>query len=85
MINPDEPEAAEQIRRDIAAKLGCITQQQFLILTGYTAGTEETKRKRGEAPPYAVVGNTILYPLDTLEVYVKGRVRACRTRPKEML
>lgn len=61
--------------RELARSLGCATQAELCELAGITLGTEEAWRKRGTGPGHTRIGNTVLYPLDTLAEFLHKRAR----------
>ena len=64
-----------QRRRELAAQVGCITREDYCALARITNGTEEAHRKRGKAPPYVVLGCSILYPTASLAEHMQTIVR----------
>ncbi len=61
--------------RELAARVGCLVQEDYCALAGITESTEISHRKRGLAPPYVVHGTRVLYPVDTLASYLKTKIR----------
>lgn len=72
-------EDLEQLRA-LAESLGCYTEEQLLLLTGWSAETAKTKRKRGEGPPYVRHGKRVFYPREAYQDYMQSRRRARPTR-----
>lgn len=65
--------------RDLAQSLDCMTEEDLCLLTGTTAGTTESWRKRGKGPAYVLVGNRYLYPRKAVAEFVHANVRERRT------
>lgn len=74
-METDNPDPDLQRRRELAAKVGCITREDYCTLADITDGTEEAHRKRGKAPPYVVLGCSILYPTASLAEHLQTLVR----------
>lgn len=62
-------------RREIAAKLGYTLREDLCVLAGITDSTEESWRKRGTAPAYTILGNSVLYVTDGLADRLKSTLR----------
>lgn len=60
-------------------RLGLIPETVFNAIAGYTGGTSNTKRRRGEAPPFVRIGNHIYYWRDGVKKFFDSRTRHPRT------
>jgi hypothetical protein len=69
----DDPAVAE-----LARSLGCFTETDLCKLAKATPATVEAWRKRHTGPDYVLIGNTFLYPRDTLKEFLQSRVRKMR-------
>lgn len=61
--------------RDLADKLDCLTEQDFMLLTQTTEGTVEAWRKRGKGPDYILAGNRYLYPRQAVAAFLLSSTR----------
>lgn len=68
---------AERVQQ-LADKLNCATEDDFIALAKVSPITVQNWRKRGDGPPVLLVGNAYLYPLDGLSTWLAGRVRQPR-------
>ena len=58
----DTPANVDESRlRMLADSLHCLTEADFMLLTGTTAITVESWRKRGKGPEYILAGNRYFY------------------------
>ena len=82
-----DTETNEEARlRELAQQLGCLTEAEHLLLSGWAPATAKSKRKRGEGPPYVRHGRHYLYPRAQYEQYLASRTRgANRTSAKSLL
>jgi hypothetical protein len=48
--------------RALADDLGCLTEDDFMLLAKVTPSTAEAWRKRRQGPDYIRIGNRVLYP-----------------------
>ena len=64
---------------EIARKLECVTEQEFITLFGITPSTAKAWRTRGTAPLPVRIGTRYLYPLAAIKAVITERTRA----PKE--
>lgn len=71
----------ESHRSSLAARVGCITREEFCLLANIEDSTEEAWRKRGKAPPYVVLGRSILYPTKGLAEHMQTMMRGGATSP----
>lgn len=70
----------EQDRVDeLARSLDCFTEADLCKLAGAAPTTVEAWRKRHTGPDYVLIGNTFLYPRDTLKEFLRSRVRKMRS------
>ena len=69
----DDPAVAE-----LARSLDCLTERDLCTLAKATPATVEAWRKRHTGPDYVLIGNTFLYPRDTLKEFLQSRVRKMR-------
>lgn len=84
-IDPDDAPvvrtAAELPPRDLtrdralADALGCALTEDVGALGKVKPSTLDAWAKRGEGPPYVMLGNRRLYPIDGLREFLRGRVR----------
>jgi len=58
-----------------------MTREDFCILANIEDATEEAWRKRGKAPPYVVIGRSILYPTKGVAEHLLTIVRSQRSNP----
>lgn len=65
-------------KRELAEAMGAVIGEDYRILLGITESTERAHRKRGTAPRYAIVGNTVLYFKDGLRARLEERARGGR-------
>ncbi len=61
--------------RQMADRLDCFIEEDFLALTQYTPKTAEALRKRGQGPAYMRLGHRVLYPRQAVADFVQARVR----------
>lgn len=71
---PKAPEDVSQLRA-LAESMDCFTEEQHLLMTGYSPETAKTKRKRGEGPPYIRLGKHYFYPRQAYREYMASRLR----------
>lgn len=69
----DDPAVAE-----LARSLGHFTEADLCKLAGATPLTVEAWRKRHTGPDYVLIGNTFLYPRESLQEFLQSRVRKMR-------
>lgn len=62
--------------RQLAQSLDCLTEDEHLLLSGWSPETAKSKRKRGEGPPYVRHGLNYFYPREPYADYLKRNVRA---------
>lgn len=85
-MDTKDDSADDSLRRELAHKIGCITVDELAILANAKHSTIEAWAKRGRGPAYAILGNTKLIPLSSLESHVAGLVRErVGTDPKGLL
>ena len=70
----DEQEAVAELARS----LDCLTEGDLCRLAKATPATVEAWRKRHQGPDYVLIGNTFLYPRDSLKQLLQSRVRTMR-------
>lgn len=70
--------------RELAQALGCFTEDEHLLLCGWTEKTNESKRKRGEGPPYIRHGLHYFYPRKPYAEYLHAKLRE-RSSAKDQL
>ena len=56
-------------------RLGYLTESQVLLVTGIRSTTAAAWRKRGDGPPYALVGNHYVYPLEPFRDWIESNIR----------
>lgn len=61
--------------RAIARDMGFMLEDELALLGQMTPDTVETKRKRGELPPYVSFGRSRLYPLDAAAAFLRQRLK----------
>lgn len=78
----DDPAVAE-----LARSLDCFTEADLCKLADATPKTAEAWRKRHTGPDYVLIGNTFLYPRESLKEFLQARVRKMRSAvsPKAVL
>jgi hypothetical protein len=54
----------------LASLLDCMTEQDLCALFAITSGTAEAWRKRRKGPAYALVGNRVLYPRQSVREFL---------------
>lgn len=59
----------------LADSLGCMLQADLCDLAGVKDSTAEAWAKRGEGPPYAILGNRRLYPREGVRKFLQHRLR----------
>ena len=62
--------------RELAASLNCVISEDVCVLGDVKPSTADAWAKRGEGPPYVMLGNRRLYPRESLSEFLRGRVRA---------
>lgn len=77
MYQDAKPDDLQHLRQ-LAAALDCFTEEEHLLLSGWSADTAKSKRKRGEGPPYVLHGKNYLYPRAEYQEYLKRKVRETR-------
>ncbi len=72
--------------RTLADSLNCLTEQDFMLLTGTTGNTVESWRKRGKGPDYILAGNRFFYPRHSVSNYMESCTRQrTQTLGKDLL
>jgi hypothetical protein len=71
--------------RALADSLDCLTEQDFQLLTGATAGTIEAWRKRRQGPDYIRLGNNYFYPRLGIAEHMRKLTRERNTLGKALL
>jgi hypothetical protein len=71
-------------RRDLAARLDCILDEELQELAQVKSSTLEAWRKRGTGPPYVRLGNAFLYPRAATAAFLASRLNE-RTTPRRDL
>jgi hypothetical protein len=71
--------------RALANDLECLTEDDFILLTGVTPSTAEAWRKRKQGPSYIRVGNRVFYPKAALADYLKSLVKERPNAAKALL
>lgn len=61
--------------RQMAEKLECFIEEDFLQLADVTPGTGEAWRKRGQGPASIRLGKTYLYPIKELKEFLSNRTK----------
>lgn len=59
----------------LASSLDCLTEQDLCALFAITPGTAEAWRKRRKGPAYALVGNRVLYPRQSVREFMERQIR----------
>lgn len=72
---------------ELARSLDCFTESDLCRLAKATPTTVEAWRKRHSGPDYVLIGNTFLYPRESLQEFLQARVRKMRgtVNAKEVL
>jgi hypothetical protein len=82
----EETNTAESERlRALADRLDCLTEQDFQLLTGATAGTVEAWRKRHQGPDYIRLGNRYFYPRAAVADHMRRLTRERHSLGKGLL
>ena len=71
--------------RVLADSLNCLTELDFMLLTGITEGTAEAWRKRGKGPEYILAGNRYFYSRKAVLDWLESCTRQRPLTPKEQL
>lgn len=79
-VNPSSGESTATLRR-IAADLDCFCEADLIALTGWTEQTARQRRKRGDGPPYILIGKNYFYPRTATLQHFKARTAERRTVP----
>lgn len=79
-----EAENSDRLRQ-MAEKLGALTEDDFQLLTGTTAATVEAWRKRGTGPAYVRMGNRYYYPVAAVADYMARQQRAPKVQANPLL
>lgn len=61
--------------RELAQALDCFTEDEHLLLSGWSPETAKAKRKRREGPPYIRHGLHYFYPRKPYAEYLHAKVR----------
>lgn len=59
----------------LADALGCMTEQELILLAQITPTTAESWRKRGAGPGYVIFGNRVLYPRESVREFLASQLR----------
>jgi hypothetical protein len=60
---------------ELARRLDCLTEPELCLLGGLKPNTPEQWRKRGKGPAYVWLGNTVLYPRESLADFLRKRAK----------
>lgn len=74
MTHPECTSNAAQVQL-LASLLDCLTEQDLCALFAITLGTAEAWRKRRKGPAYALVGNRVLYPRQSVREFMERQIR----------
>lgn len=66
--------------RQMADRLDCFIEEDFLALSQYTASTARELRKRGQGPAFSRLGKRILYPKQAVADFLAAQVRTPRSQ-----
>lgn len=69
--------------RELARNMGFMLEDELALLGQMAPETVETKRKRGELPPYVTFGRSRLYPLDAAAAFLRQRLKVRGQVPAE--
>jgi len=58
--------------RMLADSLHCLTEADFMLLTGTTSHTVESWRKRGKGPEYILAGNRYFYARQSVADFLQS-------------
>ena len=61
--------------RMLADSLNCLTEADFMLLTGTTNHTVESWRKRGKGPEYILAGNRYFYARQSVADFLESCTR----------
>ena len=71
--------------RELAALLDCFTDEDVQVLGKVKPSTTEAWRKRGEGPPYVLLGNRPLYPRAGVRSYLAEKLKERRREARSLL
>lgn len=72
--------------RELAEQIDCFCEPDLQTLTGWTEQTTEARRKRGNGPPYILVGKHYFYPKkQTVEHFQRRSKGRCNVTAAEVL
>ena len=83
-MQTSNPESSARLRT-LADSLDCLTEQDFMLLTGTTEGTVEAWRKRGKGPDYILAGNRFFYPRSSVASFLGACTRQRNSITKSLL
>ena len=75
----EKEEQEIQRLRQMADRLDCFIEEDFLALSLYTEGTARELRKRGQGPAFTRIGKRILYPKQAVADFLASQVRTPRS------
>lgn len=65
--------------RELANAIDCFCEPDLRALTGWTEETARQRRKRGDGPPYILIGKNYFYPRAATLQHFKARTADRRT------
>lgn len=68
----------QQSVSELAQLLGCLSEADLCRLAKATPSTVEAWRKRHQGPDYVLIGNSFLYPIESLKDFMASRLRKMR-------
>jgi hypothetical protein len=57
---------------DLVSQLGCVTEEDYVALSGKKLVSVRNERSLGLGPPHIKIGKRILYPLVELKKYLEA-------------
>ena len=78
------PRNLERVRAQADA-LGYMLADDVCALAAVKHTTPEAWAKRGEGPPYVMLGNRRLYPVDGMREFLRGRVKTRASNVSRLL
>lgn len=60
---------------ELATQFGTLAESEFLILAGIAPATAKSWRALGRGPPYALIGNAVVYPIAGIAEWIESETR----------
>jgi len=84
-MNTDHTPEDLQRLRELAALLDCFLDEDLQALGRIKASTTESWRKRGEGPPYVLLGNRAIYPRSGVRTFIAEKLKDRRREVRSLL